>query len=221
MKVLLFGATGMIGSGVLRECTLDVDVTEIVCVGRSAVASASPKVRSVVHRHLFDLGAVSGQLAGFDACFFCVGVTSAGMSETDYRRMTYDLTYGIAQLLQPLNPAMTFVYVSGTGADSTEKGAVMWARVRGALENALLKLPFKGVYVVRPAFVRPLHGITSRTPLYQFFYTWLGWIFPILNVLRPSIVTTTERLGKAMLVLAKRGASKRVLETSDFNALVP
>jgi uncharacterized protein YbjT (DUF2867 family) len=221
MKVMLFGATGMIGSGVLRECTLDPEVTEICCVGRTAVASASPKVRNLVHKDLFDLSAVTSQLTGFDACFFCLGVSSAGMSEADYRRMTYDLTYGIAHRLQPLNPAMTFVYVSGTGADSTEKGSVMWARVRGALENALQTLPFKGVYVVRPAFVRPLHGITSRTPLYQFFYTWLGWIFPILNALRPSMVTTTERLGKAMLVLAKRGASMHVLETRDFNALVP
>jgi uncharacterized protein YbjT (DUF2867 family) len=219
VNVVLFGATGMVGQGVLRECLLDPGVRTVVSVGRHATAQTHPKLREIVHPNLRDFSAIEPQLIDLDACFFCLGVASAGMAEADYRRVTFDITLAAASTLAGLNPGMTFVYVSGAGADSTERGRVMWARVRGETENALLCLPFKTAAVVRPAGIIPLHGITSRTPLYRVAYTLTRPLWPLLYKAFPQYVTTTERLGRAMLQIARRGTPKPILEARDINTL--
>jgi uncharacterized protein YbjT (DUF2867 family) len=219
MKVILFGATGMIGQGVLRECLLDPDVTAVLAIGRSATRQTHTKLRDIVVPDLFDCASIEGDLRGYDACFFCLGVSSAGMSETNYRRVTYDLTLYIAQLLVRLNPAMTFVFVSGAGTDGSGNGRVMWARVKGQTENALLELPFKAAVMFRPGAIVPLHGITSRTPLYRTLYALTRPLWPILRASFPRHITTTEELGRAMLAVAKRGAPKPVLESVDITAI--
>lgn len=221
MNVVLFGATGMVGQGVLRECLIDPGVSRVLTVGRTATGKADPKLREIVHRDLADLAPVESQLSGYDACFFCLGVASAGMSEPDYRKVTFDITLGAATTLCRLNPGMTFVYVSGAGADSTERGRIMWARVRGETENAVLGLPFKTAAIVRPAGIIPLHGITSRTPLYRAAYTVTRPLWPLLYKTFPQFVTTTERLGRCLLHIAKHGTPKPILEARDINALVP
>jgi uncharacterized protein YbjT (DUF2867 family) len=219
VNVILFGATGMVGQGVLRECLLDPEVRTVLSVGRNATGQTHPKLREIVHQDLRDFSAIESQLSGFDACFFCLGVASAGMTEASYRRVTFDITLAAATTLVRLNPAMTFVYVSGAGADSTEKGRVMWARVRGETENAILRLPFKTAAVIRPAGIIPLHGITSRTPLYRVAYTLTRPLWPLLYKTFPQFVTTTERLGRGMLRIARRGAPKPILEARDINGL--
>lgn len=221
MKVLLFGATGMVGQGVLRECLLDPDVTQVIAVGRSASGhEAHPKLREVVAKDLFDLSPVEAELAGADACFFCLGVSSAGMSEADYTRVTYDLTLSIAKTLVRLGAEkMTFVYVSGAGTDSTEEGRSMWARVKGKTENALLALPFRRAIMFRPGFIQPMHGVTSKTRLYRAVYAVMGPLYPVWKSVAPGFVTTTEKVGRAMLAVAKRGSEKTHLENRDINAL--
>jgi uncharacterized protein YbjT (DUF2867 family) len=219
MKVILFGASGMVGQGVLRECLIDSEVTTILSVVRTSTGQQHAKLREIVHKDFFDFSSIESELSGFDACFFCLGVSSAGMSEENYRRVTYDIALAAAQTLVKLNSHMTFVYVSGAGTDSSERGRVMWARVKGQTENALLRLPFKAAYVFRPGVIVPLHGIKSRTMLYRIPYAILGPILPLLKRLFPKSVTTTEKLGRAMLIAAKRGAPKPVLESSDINEL--
>ena len=219
MNVLLFGASGMVGQGVLRECLLDPEVTTVLSIVRSSTGQQHPKLREIVHKDFLDFSSIESELSGFDACFFCLGVSSAGMSEENYRRITYDITLAAAQTLVKLNPNMTFIYVSGAGTDSSERGRVMWARVKGQTENALLRLPFKAAYMFRPAVIVPLHGIKSRTRLYRVSYAVLGPLLPLLKALMPKYVTTTEKLGRAMLIAAKRGAPKPVLENSDINKL--
>jgi uncharacterized protein YbjT (DUF2867 family) len=219
MNVLLFGATGMVGQGVLRECLLDPDV-QLQTIGRSATGIQNAKLRELVHADMFDYSAIEPQLSGFDACFFCLGVTSAGKQEPEYRRLTYDLTMAAAQVLARLNPQMTFIYVSGAGTDSTEQGRMMWARVKGATENALFRLPFKAAYAFRPGLIQPLHGIRSRTALYQLF---LMIFKPALSLARrkfPNDVLNTEDIGQAMLIAARRGAPKKALEVRDIRALL-
>ena len=219
MKVILFGATGMIGQGVLRECLLDPGVEIVLAIGRSSTGQQHPKLRELARNDLTDYADVETELTGFDACFFTLGVTSVGMTEESYRRVTYDITLAAAHTLVKLNPAMTFVYVSGVGADSTEKGRVMWARVRGKTENALLNLPFRAVYIFRAAAVMPLHGIRSRTKLYRVLYAVLGPTLPWLRRRFPNQVTTTEQVGRAMLHIARHGAPKSMLVTADINRL--
>jgi uncharacterized protein YbjT (DUF2867 family) len=219
MNVLLFGATGMVGQGVLRECLIDPDVERVLAIGRSATGQSHEKLQQVVHANLFDLSPIESMLAGHDACFFCLGVSSAGMSEKDYARITYDLTIAVAQRLVALNPAMTFVYVSGTGTDTTKHDGSMWARVKGKTENALLNMPFKAAFMFRPGFIQPMHGIKSRTPLYRTLYAVLAPLYPIFRALLPNLVTTTEKVGKAMVRVAKSGAPKTLLENRDINAL--
>lgn len=216
MNVLLFGATGMVGQGVLRECLLDESVQSVLAVVRSATGQKHEKLRELVHNDFFDYSGIESQLSGFDACFFCLGVSSAGMAEERYRHLTYDLTLAAAQTLARLNPGMTFAYVSGLGTDSTERGRVMWARVKGATENALLRLPFKAAYMFRPGFIQPLHGIRSKTRLYRVAYAMTGPLFGLLNALFPSSVTTTEELARAMINVAKAGAAKAILESQDI-----
>lgn len=219
MKILLFGATGMVGQAALRECLRDPDVQLVQTIGRTATGVQNPKLNELMRADLFDYTPVESQLSGFDACFFCLGVASSGMSEADYFRLTYQLTLAAAETLARLNPQMTFIYVSGSGTDSSERGRMMWARVKGKTENALLRLPFKAAYTFRPGFIQPLHGIQSRTPLYRFFYTLTGPVLPLLRRMFPNQILTTEQLGQAMLVAAKRGAPKPLLEARDIRAL--
>jgi uncharacterized protein YbjT (DUF2867 family) len=219
VNVILFGATGMVGQGVLRECLLAADVQSVLAVGRSPTGQSHPRLRDITPGDLFDFAPIEPQLSGFDACFFCLGVASAGMTESSYRRVTHDLTLAAATTLVRLNPAMAFVYVSGAGADSSEHGRIMWARVRGETENAILRLPFKTAAVVRPAGIIPMHGITSRTPLYRVAYTLTRPLWPVLYRMFPQFVTTTERLGRGMLEIARHGTPKAILEAVDINAL--
>ena len=219
MKVILFGATGMVGQGVLRECLRDPQVERVLTVGRGSTGGRDPKLQELVLKDLYDYASVEAQLIGYDACFFCLGVSVAGMTEADYRRITYDLTLAAATVLARLNPGMTFTYVSGQGTDSSEQGRVVWARVKGATENALLKLPFRAAYMFRPGIIRPLHGVRSKTALYQTFYTLFGPFLGLVAWLSPDSVTTTEQVGKAMLKVAREGAPRRFLENKDINQL--
>jgi uncharacterized protein YbjT (DUF2867 family) len=219
MNVIVFGATGMVGQGVLRECLLDPGVARVVTVGRSATGQANPKLREIATPDPSKLDAYEGELTGLDACFFCLGISSAGMSEDDYRRITYDLTVAVARTLLRLNPGMTFVFVSGAGTDSTAKGRTMWARVKGETENAILAMPFKASYMFRPGFIEPLHGIKSKTRAYRLMYAVLWPLTPIVKALAPGSSTTTENVGKAMLAVVRRGAPSPIVDSNAINAL--
>src|SRR4051812_37051451 len=208
MKVILFGATGMVGQGVLRECLLDPEVEAVLAVGRGPSGKQSPKLAELVLSDLYDFTPVAEKLTGYDACFFCLGVTSVGATEADYRRVTRDIPAAAGRVLAERNPGMTFVLVTGRGSDATGTSKTMWARVKGEAENAILALPFKGKYVFRPGVIQPLHGITSRTPSYRVLYALFSWVVPILRWLAPESMTTTERIGRAMLNVARRGYSK-------------
>ena len=216
MKIILFGATGMVGQGVLRECLLAPDVEAVLTVGRTATGQRHARLREIVHTDLTDYTAIEGDLAGHDACFFCLGVSASGMSEQDYAKITYDVTLAAAQLLAQLSPGMTFLYVSGAGTDSTERKRAMWARVKGRTENALLALPLRAV-MFRPGLIRPLHGIKSKTRLYRVAYAALWPLFPVLGAL--GLLTTTERVGRAMLQVARRGAPRSILTNRDIDEL--
>ncbi|HEY2914185.1 MAG TPA: NAD-dependent epimerase/dehydratase family protein [Candidatus Angelobacter sp.] len=219
MKVILFGATGMVGQGVLRECLLAGDVDSVLAVGRTSTGQQHAKLQEIVRSNLFDLSPIEGRISGFDACFFCLGVSAAGMSEQDYRRLTYELTISVAITLARLNPGMTFIYVSGTGTDSSERSRMMWARVKGKTENDLLKMPFRAAYMFRPGYIQPLHGIRTKTKWYGALYAVMGPLYPILKRLLPNYVTTTECVGRAMLNATRHGAPKRFLENQDINWL--
>jgi uncharacterized protein YbjT (DUF2867 family) len=219
MKVVLFGATGMVGQGVLRECLIDPGVERVIAVGRSATGIANPKLREVVHPDLWNYSSIESELSDLDACFFCLGVSSTGMKEADYERVTYGITMAAAATLAGLNPEMTFIYVSGAGSDTSERGRLMWARVKGKTENALLRLPFKAAYIFRPGFIEPLHGIRSRTTIYRLGYVLAKPLMPILRWAFPNQILTTEQIGRAMLKVARSGAPKRILESRDINAL--
>ena len=220
MNILIFGATGMVGQGVLRECLLDPEVSQVICLGRASTGQQHPKLREIVQADVADLSPIGTQLAGVDACFFCLGVSSAGMSEERYSSLTYDLTMRAAESLVRIAPRAVFMYVSGKGTDSTERGRAMWARVKGRTENALLRLPFRDAYMFRPGLIIPEHGITSRTRIYRAAYVVLGPLFPLLRRLFPGSVTTTGKLGRAMIAVAKRGYPKKILEPTDINLVV-
>ncbi|NBH12485.1 epimerase [Amycolatopsis sp. SID8362] len=210
MRVVLFGATGMVGRGVLRECLRDERVEAVLAIGRSPAGTSHPKLREVVEQDLFALEPITG----YDTCFFCLGVSSVGVAPEEYERITYQLTLSVARKL----PAdTTFVYVSGAGTDSTERGRVRWARVKGATENALARLPLR-TFAFRPGYIQPLHGITSKTPLYRVLYRVAMPLYPALKRLFPRAVTTTEDIGLAMLAVAS-GYEKPILENADITAL--
>ena len=219
MKVILLGATGMVGQGVLRECLLDPEVERVLVIGRRATGQEHEKLHEIVLSDLFELSAMEGRLSGYDACFFCLGVSAVGMKEESYRRVTYDLTISVARILARLNPGMTFIYVSGANTDSTERGRMMWARVKGKTENALLQVPFKAVYMFRPGYIQPLHGVRTKTKWYGAVYAMMGPLYPVWKLLFPKYVTTTECVGRAMLNVAKQGAPKSVLENQDINSI--
>jgi uncharacterized protein YbjT (DUF2867 family) len=216
MKVILFGATGMVGQGVLRECLRADDVEVVLVIGRSSIGQSDPKLREILHTDLTDYTAIESQLAGYDACFFCLGVSAAGMTEVEYTHITYDTTLAAAKVLARLSPSMTFIYVSGAGTDSTEQERAMWARVKGKTENALLALPFKAV-MFRPGLIRPLHGIRSKTRMYRIAYTVMWPLFPVLSLF--GALTTTERVGLAMLRIAREGSPTKLVTNREINQL--
>ncbi|MDB5849340.1 MAG: epimerase [Rhodoferax sp.] len=225
MRVLLFGATGMVGSGVLRECLAAPDVTAVRAIGRSPIGApyqGDPKLDEVVWPALMDApGSLPDTaLGGFDACFYCLGMTAAGMSEAAYTHAMYDLPLQLATRLAQLNPRMRFVYVSGAGADSSESGPTMWARVRGRTENALFALPFAGAYALRPGVIQPLNGARSKTTSYRVLYALLAPVLPLLRRVFPGSVLSTEIIGRAMLALAREGGKTRVLEARDIAVVV-
>jgi uncharacterized protein YbjT (DUF2867 family) len=219
MKVVLFGATGMVGQGVLRECLNDTDVKAVLSIVRRSSGQPHHKLKELVHQNFLDFSTIKPELTGYDACFFCLGVSSTGITEQEYESITYGITMAAAKTLLKLNPGISFLFVSGTGTDSTEQSRTMWARIKGKTENALLRMPFKRVYMFRPAYIQPLHGIVSKTRLYRTFYAVLAPIYPLLKRLLPKYVTTTEELGRVMIKVARDGASKSVLENWDINQI--
>lgn len=219
MKVILFGATGMVGAGVLRECLDDPQVASILVVGRSSCAVSDAKITEILHRDFFDYTTLQAQFANYDACFFCLGVSSAGMSEEKYHHLTYELTLAAATSMVAVNSELTFCYVSGMGTDSTERSRTMWTRVKGKTENALLALPFAAAYMFRPGYIQPLKGVRSKTWIYQIVYDVFGALYPMLRRVFPSYVTTTVNIGLAMIEVATRGCPQRILLPVDINRL--
>lgn len=217
MKVILLGATGMVGQGVLIECLRDPRVTRVLALGRSPSGRSDPKLQELVHADLYDLSSVRVQLQGYDACFFCLGVSSVGMSEADYTRVTHDLTLSVANTLAGCSPDLSFVYVTGSGTDSSEQGKSMWARVKGRTENALLRLPFKAVYLFRPGGIQPLHGVQPKVAWIRIIYALTGPLLALAVRYLPDAMTTSERLGRAMINVVARGTPSRVLEVRDIN----
>jgi len=216
MKVILFGSTGMVGQGVLRECLEDAGVDSILLVVRQPAGIASSKVEELVHADFFDWSGVEERFAGYDACFFCLGVSAVGKKEADYRRTTYDLTLGVAKMLEQVGSLRTFVYVSGAGTNAN--GRQMWARVKGSTENALLAMPFAQVFCFRPGYIQPLHGVRSKIGWYNGFYAALSWAYPLLRRVAGKFVTSSEEMGRAMISVARNGYPKKVLETMDIHA---
>jgi uncharacterized protein YbjT (DUF2867 family) len=218
INVLVFGASGMVGQGVLLECLKDSQVGSVAAIGRTASGRHDSKLREIVLADLSDFTGTESLLSGWDACFFCLGISSAGLTEEAYRRVTYDLTLAAAKMLVKLNPHMTFVYVSGAGTDSSGTGPIMWARVKGQTENALLALPFKAAYMLRPGLIQPLEGIKSKTRSYRLFYSVFAPLLPLLRAVFPNHVISTAQVGVAMMNLAKHGYSKPILEIRDIRA---
>ena len=220
MRVAIFGASGMVGQGVLLECVDREEVTSVVVVGRSPCGAEHSKVEEILHGDFADYRLIEDRLGGLDACFFCLGVSAAGMSEEDYRQVTYEFAVRAGETLGRLNAEMVFCYVSGAGTDSSERGRSMWARVKGMTENRLLEMPFKAAYMFRPGYIQPMKGVRSKTRLYQALYTVVALLYPVWKRLFPNGVTTTEKVGLAMIRVAAEGYPKQVLETRDINELV-
>lgn len=217
MKVILFGATGMVGSGVLIECLADPRVTSVVSVVRRTGGTAHPKLVEVAHRDFFDFSSLRASFEGADACFFCLGVSSFRLDENEYRRLTYDLTLAAARAVLEAAPGAVFCYVSGEGTDSTGRGRVMWARVKGQTEQALLAMPFRAGYMFRPGYIQPLQGVRSKTALYQTAYNILAPLYPLLQRVAPTHVTTSVNVGRAMIEVAVHGYPRPLLENEDIN----
>lgn len=207
----------MVGKGVLLECLDDERVDEVLVINRRTLNMSHPKLKEVILKDFGDFSQLQDELAQFDACFMCMGVSAAGLSEADYRRITYDYTLSLATACHAANPDMTITYVSGDGTDSSEKGRMMWARVKGKTENDILKLGFKKAFMFRPGVIKPLRGIKSATKLYQFFYTWFGWTIPLIKALSKDAVTDTTKLGKAMINLHFLGYSSTILKNKEIN----
>ena len=215
-KVIITGATGMIGKGILLEC-LDHDaIHEVLVIGRNAVEIKHPKLRELIHRDFTDFSEIESQLTGYDGCFFCLGISSAGLKEKQYKKITYGFTLALARSLFKVNPQMTFNYVSGQGTDASEKGRIMWARVKGKTENALLKMGFKQAFMFRPGLIIPKRRIKSRTKSYQFMYDYFMWLVKIIKTIAPNSVVDTTQIGQAMINSMLKGYSTNVLRPIDI-----
>ncbi|MFE9068774.1 NAD-dependent epimerase/dehydratase family protein [Streptomyces violaceusniger] len=219
MKVVLFGASGMVGQGVLRACLEDPGVTEMIAIVRRPLGRSAPKLREVLHTDFEDLNPIAADLADADACFYCLGVSSVGRSNAEYEKVTYTYTMEAARVVAAGNPRLTFVYVSGEGTDSTEQGRTSWARVKGRTENALLAMDMH-TYAFRPGWIQPIHGETSGTNWYRLLYRLTSWLYPLLRRLAPRYVTSTEHLGRAMIAVARLdGAGPRILHSRQITQL--
>jgi uncharacterized protein YbjT (DUF2867 family) len=217
LKVILFGATGMVGQSALRECLLDDKVHEVLTIGRKAPLQQHAKLRSIELADVSDLREIEDEITGFDACLFCLGVSSQGLKEEEYRRITYDITLAAAETLARLNPQMTFIYVSGSGTDSSERGRFMWARVKGKTENDLMHLSFQSAYMFRPGIILPVHGVSSKTKMYQLLYDVLRPFYPLLR--KSKSVITSEQLGKAMIQVVRAGYPKPLIESAEIKKI--
>ncbi len=215
IRAIVFGATGMVGEGVLHVALNHPEVDAVLAIGRRSCEVQHPRLKEIILRDFFNYAPLEDQLVGYDACFFCLGVSSVGMKEPEYTRITYDLTMEAARVLSRLNPGMTFCYVSGAGTDGTEHGRLMWARVKGRTENHLAALPFKAVYLFRPGFIKPIPGLKRAFAAARA----LGWLYPLLKALFPNYVCTLEDVGLAMVHVATRGSERRVLENRDIDLL--
>ena len=216
IKAILTGATGMVGEGVLHECLQHNDVEHVLVIGRKPCGVSHPKLKEIIHSDFYDLSAIENQLINYNACFFCLGVSSVGMNEAEYYKLTYTLTMNFAQILARLNPSMTFCYISGAGTDSTEKGKMMWARVKGKTENDLIKLPFRKVYNFRPGVLQPTKGLKNTLG----FYKYLGWIIPVIKLFAPNSISTLKELGLAMINVTSKVYGKNIIEVKDIHLLV-
>lgn len=219
MRIVIFGASGMVGHGVLLECLDDARVSSVLVVGRSSCGVQHPKLTEVLHRDFFDVTPLATAFVGVDACFFTLGVSSAGMDEPAYSRLTYDLTLAAARVLHAASPGLTFCYVSGKGTDSSERGRVMWARVKGRTENALLAMGFGRAHAFRPGAIEPLRGVRSKTPWVNGFLTVFGWTLPYIRRIAPDAVTTTVAVGRAMLAVAFGAPAPAFVESADLRRL--
>lgn len=215
IKAIITGASGMVGEGVLHECLLDAGLDEVLVIGRRSCGIVHPKLKEIIHGDFFDLSVIEDQLNGYNACFFCLGVSSVGMKEPEYARLTYDLTMNVANTLAKNNPDMVFCYVSGAATDSTEKGNMMWARVKGKTENDLLKLPFKNAFMFRPGYMQPTPGLKNTLK----YYKYITWMYPALKTFFPGKVSTLSALGLAMINVVRKGYHKQVLEVGDIKML--
>ena len=218
IHAIITGSTGMVGKGVLFECLQNPVVKSVLVINRQSVGVTHPKLREIIHTDFHDFSAIESELRGYHACFFCLGISAAGLSEAAYRHITYDMTLQLAQTLLRTSPQLTFCYVSGAGTDHTLKSRLMWARVKGETENALLELPFRDCYLFRPAFIQPMDGIRSRTPLYNGLYAVLKPFYPLLKNF-PQYVTSSQRLAKAMVKIVGQGYEQSRLESADINLL--
>jgi uncharacterized protein YbjT (DUF2867 family) len=212
LRVILTGATGMVGEGVLHECLLHPEVESVLVLTRKPCGVSHPKLKEIIHSDFQDISPLADQLKNYNTCFFCLGVSSVGMNEQDYTKMTHTLTLHVATVLSKQNADMTFCYISGASTDSTEKGRSMWARVKGKTENDLMKLPFKKVYLFRPGYMHPTKGIKNVLP----YYKYLSWLYPVFRVVFPSFVSTLKELGLAMINSALKGYKKNILEVKDI-----
>ncbi|NJD21854.1 MAG: epimerase [Melioribacter sp.] len=212
IKTIITGSTGMVGEGVLHECLKHTDVESVLVINRNPCGLTHHKLKEIVHKNFFDLSQIENQLSGYNACYFCAGVTSVGKKEDEYRHITFDLTMSFAKTLQRLNPEMIFTYVSGVGTDSTEKGKSMWARIKGKTENDLLKLPFKAAYMFRPGYIQPTKGLANTYKIYKVFIP----LYPIFKKLFPKYVVTLEEVGKAMINVTLDCPEKKILECVDI-----
>jgi uncharacterized protein YbjT (DUF2867 family) len=215
-KVIITGATGMIGKGVLLECVDHEAISEILVIGRNPVCMDHPKLKELIHKDFSDFSGVKEQLNGYDGCFYCLGISAAGLKEEEYKRITYDYTLSLANTLLELSPEMTFNYVSGQGTDSTEKGRMMWARVKGKTENDLLNLGFKDAYMFRPGMIIPLRGIKSHTKAYQFMYDYFMWLVKLIKAISPNSVVNTTQIGLAMINTMLLGFENKVLGPKEI-----
>lgn len=206
----------MIGKGVLLECLDDVRVKNVVTIGRSSSDIEHPKLKEIIHTDFLNYDAIRSDLEGFDAAYLCMGVSSSGLKEAEYTRLTYDFTLSLARTLYELNPGMTLTYVSGQGTDSTENGRTMWARVKGKTENDLLKMGFARAFMYRPGSIIPLRGIKSKTPMYQFFYDYFLWLVKLIKLLAPNSTVNTTDIGRSMINVAEMGYEKNILTPKDI-----